>query len=78
MSSLTRASRPMLRIFCVVLIDVRGLLGPHRMLPDQATHMLLTDMYAHMLTRECQRPKQSACAHRPKGKRRPSLSLLYV
>ena len=30
MSWLTRASRPMLRIFCVVLMVLRGLVGSHR------------------------------------------------
>ncbi len=33
MSWLTRASRPMLRIFCVVLMVLRGLVGSHRGAP---------------------------------------------
>lgn len=49
MSSLTRASRPMLRIFCVVQMDVRGLLGAHRAPPEQATHH---HHYAIILPRE--------------------------
>lgn len=37
MSSLTRASRPMLRIFCVVLMLVRGLLATQRVPPRSHT-----------------------------------------
>lgn len=36
-SSFTLASRPMLRIFSVVLMLVRGLLGPHLMPPGTIT-----------------------------------------
>ena len=40
MSSLTRASRPMLRILAVVLMASRGLLPQRALAPDQALKLL--------------------------------------